>query len=166
MNKQRERVYKIRREILFADNDFLREKINEALEKENADKSKLEKKIEEFGEEQFFQVSKNIFLRVTDMLWINHLEEMDYMRSSVGLRGYGNRDPLIEYKNEAIRLFKDLEKSMNATFVKLILNAQKAPVVQNQNPAFRNSKSARPKVGRNDPCPCGSGKKYKKCHGA
>lgn len=167
MNKQRTKIYNMRREILFADKDFLENKTRELLEEAGEDVSILEKKKGEFTEGpaspaggQFFQAQKNLFLRVIDTHWIDHLEVMDYMRSSVGLRAYGNRDPLVEYKNEGIRLFRDLELSIKNTFVKLILNIR--PAVQGnvpQNVIFKRE------AGRNDPCPCGSGKKYKKCCG-
>ena len=178
MNKQRTKIYNLRRGALLADKEELKETIKNIFEKEGADYDKVLEKEKEFGEENFVNASKNLLLRVIDMLWVDHLEVMDYTRSSVSLRAYGQRDPLIEYKNEAIRLFRQLEGAINATLVKLILNiAPTAPgqvgvmpqqkVVQQQNQTPIDSKK---KVGRNDPCPCGkenlqTGKslKYKKC---
>lgn len=102
------------------------------------------------------------------MLWMDHLEAMDYMRSSVGLRAYGQRDPLIEYKNEGTKMFKEMEASLAATFVKLVSNVQKSQQQPqaSQLPLKQNETSAGKQLGRNDPCYCGSGKKYKRCHGA
>jgi len=100
---------------------------------------------------------------------------MEYMRSSVRLRAYGQRDPLIEYKNEAIGLFRQLEASIKLQFSHLLshINAPLASTPQQHELKLSrdNSGAALPaapgvKVGRNDPCPCGSGKKYKRCHGA
>ncbi|MBU1178786.1 preprotein translocase subunit SecA [Patescibacteria group bacterium] len=169
LNKQREKIYKLRREILFAGKNELDEIIDGLkMEDKPAFVKTTAGKEKEFGVEQFFEVKRNVFLRVIDMLWIDHLEVMAYMRSSVGLRAYGNQDPLVEYKNEGMRLFKDLERAIGATFVSLIQNVQKQ---ENQPPVgvaaglpVRDS-TTDGKVGRNDPCPCGSGKKFKKCCG-
>ena len=125
-------------------------------------------------------------LQAIDMLWIEHLEAMDYMRSSVRLRAYGQRDPLVEYKNEGLKLFRGLEISIDNTIAEMVLRAGETQAPRPQqtiemhpsgavlgkpqgesasagNRQATNSKP--PMAGRNDPCPCGSGKKYKKCHG-
>ncbi len=164
MNKQRTKIYNLRREILFANKEELVEIIKNIFfaedGKENYDK--LLEREKEFGEENFFNASKNLLLRVIDMLWVDHLEVMDYTRSSVSLRAYGQRDPLIEYKNESIRLFRQFEKAINATFIKYILNIAPTSVTTKSDVVVTDGSK---KVGRNDPCPCGSGKKYKKCCG-
>ncbi|MCF7836048.1 MAG: preprotein translocase subunit SecA [Candidatus Marinimicrobia bacterium] len=174
MNKQRVKIYKMRKDVLFADEEFLNNKAKDILKEAGEDTKILEEKKKEFPEGQFFQAQKNLFLRIIDTHWIDHLEMMDYARSSVGLRAYGNRDPLVEYKNEAIRLFRDLENSINATFVKLILNIKPTVSAGGGMPmpagvqkiiSSSNNKNNSTGVGRNDPCPCGSGKKYKKCCG-
>jgi preprotein translocase subunit SecA len=103
---------------------------------------------------------------------------MEYTRSSVNLRAYGQRDPLIEYKKEGLRLFRDMEvvfKEQVYSLVKTIhlTDNNVAPEVQENKQIILSSDensgpvqaSAGDKIGRNDPCPCGSGKKYKKCHG-
>ena len=110
-------------------------------------------------------------------------EMLDFLRSSVNLRAYGQRDPLIEYKRESLRLFKDLQSSIMDQVIKLIPHVvsnafkqeedrmkkvvEQAEIVTSENKGSEISKQASPTntVGRNDPCPCGSGKKYKKCHG-
>jgi len=147
MNKQRIKIYGMRREILFADDVKLEEII--------------ELKGVKFKKEEGENL-RLLFLRVIDMLWVDHLETMDYMRSSVSLRAYGNRDPLIEYKNEGVRLFKELENAIGLTFTKLAASATPIPAP----PAITTTKPGfvvKEKVGRNQPCPCGSNKKYKKC---
>ena len=113
-------------------------------------------------------------LSILDMLWMTHLENLDALSESVGLRAYGQKDPLVEYRQEAHRLYKDFWVNFNAwifgNLFKMLSGAPQvsqapirkvlpANIASNQNPHAD-------KVGRNDPCPCGSGKKYKKCHGA
>ena len=162
MNKQRSKIYKMRREMLFADDEELKEIVKNIFEKEN----------ENFPEDKDVAPARILLLRVIDMLWMDHLEVMDYTRSSVSLRAYGQRDPLVEYKNEGLRLFRELEGAIRATFVKLFLNMGKdgqMPMSQPQSQipqrAAQKILNDKNKAGRNDPCPCGSGKKYKKCCG-
>lgn len=111
-------------------------------------------------------------LQIFDMFWVEHLETMDYLRSSVNLRAYGQRDPLVEYKKEGLRLFKEMEENIeNATTEALEKMKQDPNVFANkdvQNQAMKItevslSSGALAELGRNDHCPCGSGKKYKKC---
>ncbi|MBI2451085.1 MAG: preprotein translocase subunit SecA [Parcubacteria group bacterium] len=120
------------------------------------------------------QFEKMVSLRMTDELWVDHLENMEHLRDSVRLRAYGQRDPLVEYKNEGRRLYLQLEARIEAAIVEALfkLNIEKrsggprisAVAATNQPKVeFSTDKS---KPNRNDPCPCGSGKKYKKCHGA
>lgn len=159
-------------------------------------------KEKEIGEENMRTVEKIISLQTIDTLWMSHLEEIDYLREGIGLRGYGQRDPLIEYKREAFELFSHLMENVRSTIVHTIFRVQAAPASQaqteersnlqfkgasdeveqfgaakkmqnsggssqqkeevKQKPIINKDKS----IGRNDPCPCGSGKKYKKCCGA
>ncbi|OGY45950.1 MAG: preprotein translocase subunit SecA [Candidatus Buchananbacteria bacterium RIFCSPHIGHO2_01_FULL_39_8] len=159
------------------------------------------------------QIEKGILLRSIDNLWIEHLEAIEHLRTGIGLRGYGQRDPLIEYKREAYQLFKDLlaliQKQVVYSIYKIGVATNIAPSVMQQasgltfrapaktgeasHAAITQAAAANPqqktaqqkeverreasaplesqsyyqgqKVGRNDPCPCGSGKKFKKCHG-
>ena len=97
------------------------------------------------------------------------MEEMEALRDSVRLRAYGQRDPLVEYKTEGHRMFKILLDTIESNIVQTILRVSLKP--QNEGFTKPNStvgfrKPNNQKVGRNDPCPCGSGKKYKKCHGS
>ncbi len=194
INLQRNKIYGRRRKILLSDNTTLKEIIKEIFsdegsprfpprldeaggeageEKADRDFSSFEKKQKEFGnDESFLNMQRMLLLRVIDMFWIDHLEMMEYMRSSVRLRAYGQRDPLVEYKNEGRRLFKDLEMGIRAYYCQLALGVSPAGAVTQQqqtNTIFfgQNKKgdSGKTSVGRNDPCPCGSGKKFKKCHG-
>jgi len=159
---------------------------------------KLEASLEGVGI-SFVEVEKGILLRSIDQLWVEHLETMDYLRGSIGLRGYGQRDPLVEYKKEAYRLYRELNDLIRRQVVYSIYKTgdaldvapQLVASLQNQNErqnlqfsgAAKTSADHQPGetidlvrekvkdesgkvIGRNDPCPCGSGKKYKKCHGA
>ncbi|HYF04567.1 MAG TPA: preprotein translocase subunit SecA [Patescibacteria group bacterium] len=139
----------------------------------------LEKKKLEVGSEIFEGVLKFVVLQSVDMLWMEHLDTMDHLRDSVRLRGYGQRDPLVEYKKEGFGMFKRLVAGINKQVVYTVykLNIQPTPasmVTPEQNiPQSTNATTQYDlppdlelsKVGRNDPCPCGSGKKFKKCHG-
>lgn len=129
-------------------------------------------------------VEKNILLRSIDSLWVEHLVSIDYLRTGIGLRGYGQRDPLIEYKKETYDLFNMLQagiqKEVVYSFFKISAGLQLAPTImatdkmtlQGAKKSADVSGAGKPKneegikIGRNDPCPCGSGKKFKKCHGA
>ena len=119
-----------------------------------------------FSEEE--AQKKMLKLRVIDLLWMEHIEAMEYMRSSVRLRAYGQRDPLIEYKNEGARMFKTLLENIDMETENFIqkINEQPSMVAHNHPMPQKISLSNSSNVGRNDPCPCSSGKKYKKCHGA
>jgi preprotein translocase subunit SecA len=117
------------------------------------------KKQEKLGAEVFMQLEKMVYLRSIDMLWQEHLDTMEHLRDSVRLRGYGQRDPLQEFKNEGFQLFQRLLEEINKQVAFTIFHvdvvSQPAPVI-NLDPSVKE-------IGRNDPCPCGSGKKWKKC---
>ena len=101
---------------------------------------------------------------IMDLLWMGHLENIEALRESVRIRAYGQRDPLIEYRRESKMLFDQLEKSIEG-WIFAHLFKLKADKTEEGSPTIKLD-VANTKVGRNDPCPCGSGKKYKKCHGA
>ena len=181
-------------------------------------------KDERLGEELMRELNCQVMLRVIDTRWMSYLQEMDYLKQGIGLRGFGQRDPLVEYKTEAFRAFHMLVDTMYEDYVRTVLRVEfknkptAAEVEQQQNPAlagvkltgpaevdgdsgnstlrqqaaaraatgavgtapqgtagtagagvrtYRKSESGDPyaNVGRNDPCPCGSGKKFKNCHG-
>ena len=180
MNKHREVFYRKRRTILEkAQQGELKGHVAEILKKVGYSEEKYAKKEEEVGHEQMRQAEKVICLRVLDTLWVEHLENMEHVRDSVRLRAYGQQDPLIEYKKEGHRLFLELQEAIDRTITSSLMNVnvqpttntntsaqvqEHRPAVQSQYPAS-HLPSKNKKVGRNDPCPCNSGKKYTKCHG-
>ncbi len=138
-----------------------------------------ETKEKEMGKEVFEGAQRFVALQALDNLWMEHLDTMDHLRDSVKLRGYGQRDPLVEYKKEGYAMFQNLVKEINKQIVYTLFHIS---VQVNQRPVdqqplktlITNSASAGQQVsssvdpayegvGRNDPCPCGSGKKFKKC---
>ncbi|XOB40732.1 MAG: preprotein translocase subunit SecA [Candidatus Nealsonbacteria bacterium] len=174
MNKHREVIYKKRREILEkSQKGELGSLILDMLKKAGYSKEDYDKKIKEVGQENMAKIEKIISLRILDMLWMSHLENMEYLRGSVRLRAYGRRDPLIEYKKEGYKMFQKLLSNIESSVVNTILKVRLAPQSQAKGGLpVRNYKpaQARKKVGRNDPCPCGkvhpeTGRpiKYKKC---
>ena len=125
-------------------------------------------------------LEKMVMLQVVDAQWKDHLLGMDHLKEGIGLRGYGQRDPLIEYKKEAYGLFEDLTVRISTESVSRLFKVQVREereikkVQRPQRVSYNTGEGAAPattsrregkKIGRNDPCPCGSGKKYKKCHG-
>jgi len=151
-------------------------------------REKLEHKKEEFGE-HFTGFARFLMMNVLDTKWKDHLLNMDYLRDSVGLRGYGQQDPLIEYKKESYNLFVGMMESIGFETVEYMMRVQvkidedvqlkekERKTKEERRDIFSENreeggekrqpvKRSQPKVGRNDPCPCGSGKKYKKCCGA
>lgn len=125
------------------------------------------------------EIEKQVMLRAIDSLWVEHLVNIDYLRTGIGLQGYGQRDPLVEYKKETYRMFQELLQSIQKEVVYLIykvsIGIKLAPSVMEEGDmtlsgaqkteATESKGKTVKKVGRNEPCPCGSGKKYKKCHG-
>ncbi|MFH1078609.1 MAG: preprotein translocase subunit SecA [Patescibacteria group bacterium] len=117
------------------------------------------------------EVEKALLLRATDDMWIEHLDAIDHLRKAISLQGYGQRDPLVEYKREAYRLFHELvalidKRVAHAVFKVRIARQTAEQGLHASRMQFQGPAKTAADVGRNDPCPCGSGKKYKKCHGA
>ena len=187
LNHQRRTIYERRRKILFSDNIFLREFLEERADDIIEFKKILDERLSQLDEETFFENVRQVILQTMDMFWVEHLEMMDYMRSSVNLRAYGQRDPLVEYKKEGLNMFKQMELGINEQIFQLIprigegiklnegekqLNEvhESAKIIGDTNKGNivqenKNRGAGGQKIGRNDPCPCGNGKKYKKCHG-
>ncbi|MBM7712634.1 preprotein translocase subunit SecA [Enterococcus xiangfangensis] len=134
--------------------------------------------------EQLLEFEKVVILRVVDTKWTDHIDAMDQLRQSVGLRAYGQNNPLVEYQTEGYKMFEDMVGAIEFEVTRLFMkaeirqNVQREQVAQNQqehpveadgDPENLTHTKQKPvhveKVGRNDPCPCGSGKKYKNCHG-
>ncbi|MDI6591747.1 MAG: preprotein translocase subunit SecA [Patescibacteria group bacterium] len=174
LNKHREVIYKKRREILEkAQKNELSSLILEMIKKAGFTEKEYKEKEKEIGEENMRQVEKIISLRILDMLWMEHLENMEYLRDSVRLRAYGQQDPLVEYKNEGHKMFQRLLATMESNIANTILRISLAPFPPQVAPSLTPrpySLKPKNKPGRNDPCPCGkinpkTGKpmKYKKC---
>ncbi len=183
LNFQRKIMYSRRREVLLGNQEKIKEYLQEILQyAEEKEKEIVEEKIKN-ADSGYMDTLRRVILQATDMFWVEHLEVMDYMRSSVNLRAYGQRDPLVEYKREGLKLFKDMEVSIALEILKLIpqikpsevffdapLNLKEIKESANSLTAERQVSSdsitrapSGEKIGRNDACFCGSGKKFKKC---
>ncbi|MDP6659722.1 MAG: preprotein translocase subunit SecA [Candidatus Pacebacteria bacterium] len=163
MDQQRKVIYKRRQKILVGSNEDVENVLAEVLKEDNGEAGEVvESKKEELGDE-FYNVLRRLMLQTSDMLWVEHLETMDYLRSSVNLRAYGQRDPLVEYKKEGLRLFKDLEFSFNIQLVHAIPNMVSGVFKEEKNKKLdevhESAKSItevtkvakqRSKIGRND----------------
>ena len=119
-------------------------------------------KREALGDELISGIEKDVMLSVLDSNWKDHLAAMDYLRQGIGLRGYAQKNPKQEYKREAFEMFSDMLDSIKRD---VIIILARLDVKQILNPAPAPMEPPPAKVRRNDPCPCGSGKKYKHCHG-
>jgi len=166
MNKHRETIYRKRDEVLEKAKDRgLRSYVLEAVKKAGFKEEEYENKEKEVGEIKIREVERVVVLRVIDMLWLSHLEEMSYLRDSVRLRAYGQRDPLLEYKSEGHKLFQKLleqiDLSVGNTMMKIKI--EEKPREEFQEFKHVDHVHLQESIGRNDSCPCGSGKKYKKC---
>ncbi len=154
------------------DKEDLKEKLIELI------KDKYEAKEQELGSELMRELERVILLRVVDQKWMDHIDAMDQLRHGIGLRAYGQRDPVIEYKFEGFAMFEEMINSIQEDALKFILNthidreqmpqrekvAEPVTASHGDEPKKPVSKKS-DKVGRNDNCPCGSGKKYKMCCG-
>lgn len=164
LNKQRVSVYARRRTMLTGTADEVKAALADLASRVGGDAAeRIAKKEQEIGQAAFLEASRRIALQTGDLFWLEHLEAMDYLRSSVNLRAYGQRDPLIEYRKESLRLFKDLEASVAAQTVELIARLSVMPGALALGGGAMAQTAPDSDVGRNDPCPCGSGKKWKQC---
>ncbi|MEO1365792.1 MAG: preprotein translocase subunit SecA [Acidobacteriota bacterium] len=151
---------------------------------------KYETKEERHGLDQVRPMEREVFLKVLDDSWKNHLLALDHLKEGIHLRGHGQRDPLNEYKRESFELFTEMKNRYEDTAIRHLYRlepmsaeereARRQAMIERMRQQMRLSAASTnaaptrpatvqrkmPKVGRNDPCPCGSGKKYKKCHGA
>ena len=159
--------------------------------KEKAQK-KYEEKEKEIGEEQYRELERIIMLKVVDEKWMDHIDSMDALKDGIGLRAYGQKDPVAQYRIEGFEMFDAMINDIKLDVSKLVLSVKKREGYERRQTAkvtsegrenidgilnpdgTRNDKEKTaktpivndgPKVGRNDPCPCGSGKKYKNCCG-
>jgi preprotein translocase subunit SecA len=176
MNTQREAIYSWRKTLLCGTDEAILARFKQIEDKLAPEfKEKVATKRTELGLGVFTEALRVIMLQTIDMYWVEHLESMDHLRNSVNLRAFGQRDPLVEFKKEGLQLFKQLTQSIEGQIVEMILRVE-GRVVQMQSETQKQAEKitagsggvtggART-PGRNDPCSCGSGKKYKKCHGA
>lgn len=193
LSRQRNAIYDRRRNLLLGDRTEIDSLLEELSNTSPDVRIMINNKKASIPEDAFYETVRRIALYVIDLLWVEHLETMDYLRSSVNLRAYGGRDPLVEYKKEALNLYKNMQISYENQVIDLIetiesKEAPKAEVIQEKTiveekqetkrfdstvsevknvmgTSGKNDNDKFAEVGRNDPCPCGSGKKYKKCHG-
>lgn len=195
LHRQRKSIYARRHKLLVGEDAEVEEELTMLFAGDEEITKLIEKKKEELSAEHFYPATRRMLLQALDLLWVEHLETMDYLRSSVGLRAYGQRDPLIEYKKEGLRKFHELELSYAENIARLLPHMEAAMFAGAQarrgvevhpdpkDPASAQGSSVareaqrmskiglnptspqatKGAVGRNDPCPCGSGKKYKKC---
>jgi preprotein translocase subunit SecA len=155
---------------------------------------KLHEKEQEFGEEQFRKFERYVILRTVDDKWMDHLETMDQLKDSANLQAYGQKDPIVQYRNESYGIFNEMTDSIKENVARVCLHQSKVTeeqtntanlakatdmikrIIEKRQAEAQNQKSSdtksqpvrvdkSQKVGRNDPCPCGSGKKYKNCCG-
>jgi len=142
-------------------------------------KERYDEREEVMGDEQMREFEKVVLLRAVDSKWINHIDAMDQLRQGIHLRAYGQNDPLREYQNEGFAMFENMIASINEEAAKYVMKAEirnnlerqevaKGQAVNTKEEEKAKKKPVRkaPAVGRNQECPCGSGKKYKNCCGA
>jgi preprotein translocase subunit SecA len=159
----------------------LKDTLVERVKERYAEKEKL------FGEQMMRWLERRIILDIVDTQWKDHLLTLDHLKEGIGLRGYGQKDPLVEFKKEAFTLFEDMMGRIDTETVRYLFLVQPARPEDEAREIERRQRRQQQemqlqagaaqaeqpkpvrtgaKVGRNEPCPCGSGKKYKKCHGA
>ena len=152
--------------------------------------AKYAEKEAEIEPEQMREIERIVMLKVVDQKWMDHIDAMDELKNGIGLQGYGQKDPVVQYRIVGTEMFDDMIESIKLDVVKLLMNLRqqkdlrRAETAKITNTALqainsvdggqstidntevdRTVRREEPKVGRNDPCPCGSGKKYKNCHG-
>ena len=143
----------------------LKDKSTFSKEMEKLFDKKKNSRIEILGESQNADLEKKIFIQIIDFSWRSHLQYLEQLRQVIGLRQYGQKDPLSEFKKEAFILFEGLLLKIKNDVIKLLLNLNIVVSSKEENRKTEESKQGFEKVGRNEKCPCGSGKKFKHCHG-
>ena len=150
-------------ELISATDNELKEKITNKFNESRNERIKI------LGEDHAKEIEKRIFLQSIDLNWKSHIQYLEQLRQVIGLRSYGQRDPLIEYKKEAFDLFANLLEKLKLDYVTILMNLK----VVNERPQEQETKKNMidqikkgKKIGRNEPCFCGSGKKFKHCCGA
>ena len=142
-------------------------KIKEVELKQNLNnffEEKRNERIKILGEQQNNDIEKKIFLQIMDFLWRSHLQYLEQLRQVIGLRSYGQKDPLAEFRRESFQLFENLLLKIKTETIKFLINTNIIVEDKRNQPKTDNFEKKR-KISRNAPCTCGSGKKYKHCHG-
>ncbi len=191
MNHQRKIIYERRNIMLHSKKEEIEDFLNKLIENKGEIIKIVEEKKKKLGNDAFFEVIRRIALYTTDTLWMEHLEAMDYLRSSVNLRAYGQREPIVEYKKDGLMMFKQMEETFKEQVISLISTITEPAGAERSEPRqtlvasqteSNEDKKSLPRlgnagqsntaidIGRNDPCPCGAinpatGEvfKYKKC---
>ena len=141
------------------DKKTLVEKIKNIFEERKNERIKI------LGKEQNNEVEKRIFLQMLDFLWRSHLQYLEQLRQVIGLRSYGQKDPLAEFRKEAFELFETLLFKVKADTIKFLMNLKVVVQEEQEKQSKKIPVEKKQKISRNAPCTCGSGKKYKHCHG-
>jgi len=176
MNHQRKVIYDRRQKMLRAEQEEIEAFLQSITSDHDGAEAIFKDKKEKLGDQAFFETVRRIILYATDTLWMEHLEAMDYLRSSVNLRAYGQREPIVEYKKEGLQMFKEMEVALKEQVFSLIqtMNTEARASITKEESTPRQTlitshteqselggkKDAQPKsdlnIGRNDPCPCGA----------
>ena len=125
---------------------------------------KRNERIKTLGDNQNIEIEKRIFLQIMDFLWRSHLQYLEQLRQVIGLRSYGQKDPLAEFRRESFELFENLLFKIKTETIKFLINTN-VVIQEKQDETQKNNFIKKKKISRNEPCSCGSGKKYKHCHG-
>ena len=154
---------------------FTDEEINELIKLNEKDfyskinnkfQEKRNERIELLGKDRAEQIEKGFFLQIVDMSWKSHIQYLEQLRQVIGLRSYGQRDPLVEYKREAFDLFENLLQKLKRDLVAVLINLSVSHETIENTEKKEKLINIKKKMKRNEPCFCGSGKKYKHCHGS
>ncbi len=149
------------KELISAKDGELKEKIIKKFSESREERIKI------LSEDHAKEIEKRIFLQSIDLNWKSHIQYLEQLRQVIGLRSYGQRDPLIEYKKEAFELFSNLLDKLKLDFVTILMNLKVVTEQQEENKkSMVDQIKTGKKIGRNEPCSCGSGKKFKHCCGA
>lgn len=151
--------------------------------------AKYKEKEEEIGSDDLRELERVVLLKVVDEKWMDHIDNMDELKNGIGLRAYGQQDPVVKYRTEGGDMFDEMNADIKVDVTKILMNVRKQGTLKRHETARitkeaqaalfstdngqkianpdvdRTVRNEEPKIGRNDPCPCGSGKKYKNCHG-
>ncbi|MCB9818896.1 preprotein translocase subunit SecA [Candidatus Nomurabacteria bacterium] len=150
INKQRQVIYARRSRLLLGDEAEVNQMLSEVTDLIPETAEILDKKRAEFGEATWSEIIRKLFLQVTDIIWVEHLEVMNYTRSSVTLRAYGQRDPLIEYRKEAARLFREMQESTLRRVAEILPNIQPEAIAKEEEELKRVAKAAQATGGKSD----------------